>query len=263
VNLLVINVARADVRRNAMAAALRAIGQPFEILEATDGSCLNAEHRAQADPWRRRWITPYPLTDNEIACYISHLRAMRHLLADAADQMLAVLEDDVLISPDLPAVLQAIETCGKSFDFIDLHRNFKHNEIFVQCHGLLPGYALGRVGYTHMRTLGYVVSRQGAETFLTRTRRLVHAVDKSLHRYWANGLDIYGLERPVIVPDEVIPSSIDETRERRTAFADARALHWQVARRLTRAADSIAKRLYFPLYVYRGRRTSRSRRVNA
>jgi glycosyl transferase family 25 len=216
-----------------------------------------------ADPWRRRWITGYPLTDNEIACYISHLRAMRHLLADAADQMLTVLEDDVLISPDLPAVLQAIETCGKSFDFIDLHRNLKHNEIFAQCHGLLPGYALGRVGYTHMRTLGYVVSRHGAEAFLTRTRLFVHAIDKSLHRYWANGLDIYGLERPVIVPDEVIPSSIDETRERRTAFADARALHWQVARRLTRAADSIAKRLYFPLYVYGGRRTSRSGRVNA
>ena len=128
---------------------------------------------------------------------------------------------------------------------------------------LLPGYALGRVGYTHMRTLGYVVSRHGAEMFLARTRRFVHAVDKSLHRYWANGLEIYGLERPIIAADEVIPSSIDETRESREAFPDAHALHWQVARGLTRAADSIGKRLYFPLYVHRGRRTSRSNRVNA
>ena len=134
-------------------------------LRPPTGAVSTSEQRSLADPWRRRWITPYPLTDNEIACYISHLRAMRHLLANPADRMLAVLEDDVSISPDLPAVLQAIEACGKSFDFIDLHRNFKHNEIFARCHALLPGYALGRVGYTHMRNLGYVVSKHGAESF--------------------------------------------------------------------------------------------------
>jgi hypothetical protein len=37
VKLLVVNVARAPGRRSAMEAKLRAIGQSFEILEATDG----------------------------------------------------------------------------------------------------------------------------------------------------------------------------------------------------------------------------------
>ena len=143
---------------------------------------------------------------------------MRHLLADAADQMLAgVLADDVSISPDLPAVLQAIEACGKSFDFIDLHRKFKRNEIFARCHGLLPGYALGRSAIRTWAHLGYVVSRQGAETFLMRTRT-VH-IQRS--RQIAASLlgerigHLQGWSARSSPLTQVIPSSIDQTRERR------------------------------------------------
>ena len=49
-----------------------------------------------------------------------------------------------------------------------------------------------------MGAVGYVVSREGARKFLARATRLAHAVDKKIHRTWAHGLDVYGLERRAV-----------------------------------------------------------------
>jgi glycosyl transferase family 25 len=250
--LLLINLARAEDRRTAMAARFAAIGQPFEVLEATDGRLLTPAERARADQRRRRWITEYPLSDNEIGCFLSHLRAMQ-LLLDSGAPMLAVVEDDQIIDAALPATLAAIAACGVAFDVIDLHRNFKRGEIFAACGTLMPGLELGRIGYTHMNTLGYVVSRRGAERFIARSGRFVHAVDKALHRWWANGLELYGLSRPMVATDPAFVSMIAETRAGRPEFPGARLPHWLAARALVRASDSLRKRLLFPGYVRRGK----------
>src|ERR1017187_2041931 len=65
----------------------------------------------------------------------------------------------------------------------------------------------------HMHATSYIMSRAGAEKFLAYSARFVRAVDAEMHRYWANGLDIYGLNRPVVVADDGGVSYIDETRK--------------------------------------------------
>jgi glycosyl transferase family 25 len=251
--LLLINLERAPERLAAMTTRLDAVGQSFTVLRATDGRCLTQTDRARADGWKRRWITEYPLTDNEIGCYLSHLGAMQELL-NSGEKMLAVLEDDLTVTPELPHVLRAIEASGIAFSMIDLHRNFKPGEVFVPCSELFGNCQIGRIGYTHMNNFGYVVSRQGAFRFIAAHRRFVHAVDKAMHRYWANGLELYGLSHPVVSNDPATASMIDETRATRPRFPDADALHWRLARMLSRGTDSIRKRLCCPFYAHRGRR---------
>ena len=77
--------------------------------------------------------------------------------------------------------------------------------------------------------------------------RFAHAVDKEIHRYWANGLDIYGLERPVVTHVDGGKSYIEETREQETPasrprYPDADSLYWRAMRLKARMKDSIQKR---------------------
>ena len=250
--IILISLIRAAARRQLMQERFQALGLDYEILDATDGADLTAAQRARVDHDERKKITRYPLSDNEIGCYFSHLRAMASV-ASGTQAMAAIMEDDVTLDPRLPTALAAIEAKAAPFDAIDLHRTMKKNEIFAPCAPLAPELSLGRIGYTHMNLQGYVISRQGAQRFLDRTPRIAHAVDKELHRYWANGLDLYGLSRPRVAHADGGHSMIEETRGPRTAYPDADQWRWRLARFKTKVTDSIANRLAFPPYVSRGR----------
>lgn len=250
--LLLINLERSPDRLATMTARLGAIGQPFEVLAATDGRLLGPEALARADLARRRWFSAYPLTPNEIGCWLSHLRAMQALL-DSGAPMLAVIEDDVILDPALPAVLAAVEASRFDFDMLYLHRH-RRREFFAPCATLMPGWRIGRLGYTQIGTQGYVVSRRGAERILAGSERFVLALDNHLQRFWANRLDLFVLDPPAITPEPDIASTIGAERVVRTAVPGADAPLWEAARRLVRGADSALKRLLFPLYVRRGRR---------
>jgi glycosyl transferase family 25 len=256
--IVVINLARATERRRKMEAQFAGLDVPFEFLEATDGKTITEAERALVDHKHRRRITPYPLTDNEIGCWLSHRRAMELLIA-SGDEMVAIIEDDARLSPDLPRVLAAIESRRFSFDVIDLHRTMKRGEIFVPCRPLMPGYDLGRIGYTHMNATGYVVSRLGAVRFLTFAKRFVHAVDKEMRRYWANGLDIYGLSRAVVTHADEGFSYIDETRgqdrpRERERYPNSDEIYWRAWHSLSKGSDSICKRLAFHAIIRRDKR---------
>ena len=117
---------------------------------------------------------------------------------------------------------------------------------------------MGRVGPAHMGAIGYVVSKQGAQKFLDYAPRFAHAVDKEIHRYWANGLDVYGLERPIVTHCDGGRSFIEETREQdspttRPRYPNADSLYWRAMRLKTRMEDSIHKRAAWQKYAQKGK----------
>ncbi|MDX2027888.1 MAG: glycosyltransferase family 25 protein [Alphaproteobacteria bacterium] len=255
--VILISLARAPERRQKMTARFQELGVPFEILEATDGQKLTEADLALVDHEGRKRITPYPLSNNEIGCCISHCRAMQ-IIRDSGERMGVIIEDDAALSPDFPRVLQAIENLAAPFDIIDLHRTFKKKETFVICRPLLPGFALGRIGYSHINAQGYVITREGAEKFLSVMPPFNHMVDKEMHRTWANGINLYGLETPVVFHADEGHSYLDETRshdkpKERKRYPDADRLYWKWQRFLTRSYDSIFKRITFPAYVRQGK----------
>ena len=253
----VLNLARAVERRRAIREAAAMHGISLSMVEAVDGRSLTAAQRDLVDHQRRKRISPFPLTDGEIGCWLSHRRALEALVA-SGDSMAAVVEDDVCFTPDFVSVLGAIHSHGGIFDLITLHRNEARRERFVECRRLLPGIALGRIGYMQTGNVGYVITRRAAKKFLAATPRLVHAVDKEMHRFWASGLDIYALSRPVVVHDDHGYSYLDETRlahsrQARTTYPEADRFYWRLQRLGSKVADSIAKRAAFPSYARLGR----------
>jgi hypothetical protein len=99
----------------------------------------------------------------------------------------------------------------------------------------------------NMNLTAYVISAAGAAKYLARPAHFIHAIDKDLHSYWKNGLNIYGLQNPVAAQDSSIPSYIEETRYQdaitiRPTYPAANALHWRLIRRASRLSDSISNR---------------------
>lgn len=259
--VFLINLARAKERLDKMDRQFRGLGIAYERLDATDGASITQADRALMDNERRKRFTEYPLSDNEIGCWLSHRRAMLALL-DSGEKMAAVVEDDADLSPDFAAVLRAVAGRKPQFDFIFLHRKFKKNEKFYPCMTLLPDLHMGVVGYAHMGAIAYIVSREGAQKFLRYAPRFVHALDKEIHRYWANGLKVYGLERPVVVTNDGGYSYIEETRlqdNNRTArfrYYDSHMLSQRFVRKVTRISESVRKHLCFYFYLRKLRRES-------
>ena len=236
---------------------LSALNMPFEIFEAADGCDLTRSERAFMDDAARRRVSRFPLSDSEIGCWHSHRRIMLKI-AEQGPEIAAVLEDDAGLSQHFPRVLRAIEQSRASFDFIDLHRIFRGMEIFYPCCNLCEGFDLGRIRYLQMRLTGYVISRQGARKFLAGVPRFAHAVDKSMKRWWSNGLSYFVLSQPVVTHDDYGCSLIDGTRALRVPFAEADAIHWRATRLFTRLSDSVRMRIGFPGYLREGRRAAQA-----
>jgi glycosyl transferase, family 25 len=245
---LVINLDRAAERREAIATRLNQLGVPFEFFRATDGRNLNEAERRNVDDARRRRYSRFPLTGNEIACGLSHVRAMQQML-DKNLPVAAILEDDAVLTDEFGDVLKALET-GGDFDFVFLQTPTKRGRkrAFVPLQKITGQNALGRVKYMNMRATGYVVSRKGAEKFLVQAQPFVHAIDMAMHRYWENGLDIYGLQNPVVGHDDAAPSTINEVagnRPKNPAYPDADTLQWRFIRTWVKFLSGLRKRLVF------------------
>ncbi len=103
----VINLDRAPERLARVRAQLQQLQLPFTRLAAVDARALTPEQRAALDEpayRRKHGMSPVP---GELGCYLSHVAVMRAFLASDATFAL-VLEDDVLLKPSLPAVLQGL-----------------------------------------------------------------------------------------------------------------------------------------------------------
>ncbi|MGY0197721.1 glycosyltransferase family 25 protein [Leptothrix sp. BB-4] len=203
---LVINLDR-DTRRLArIATQLDALGLPWTRIPAVYGARLTAEERARLVDvkgyGRRHGMTP---NAGEIGCYLSHLDAARALLASDATQAL-VLEDDVGLLPDLPAMLDALAAVPERWDMVKLsavHRGTPQPVV--------------RLGERHHLTVmlsqctgssAYVMNRHAAQVYLDRLLPIRLPFDHAYDRSWTLGIKVRRVDPLVALHDSEIESSI-------------------------------------------------------
>ena len=193
--IIVINLARAVARRQAMAEMLRSLGMEFEILEATDWKELTEQDCLLVDTATRERQGQKPLSKSMIATVISHRRALVQLL-EGEDEMAVILEDDVTILPDFKDVLATVERSEIDFDVVFLHRGRLRNT-FVPLKRI-GQYRLGIVKFSDWGNQGYIITRRAARHYFSYYPKIVYRSDHSLHAYWENGLDTFSLDPPVV-----------------------------------------------------------------
>ncbi len=199
IKCIVINLPRAEARREAMQNQFDTLGIEFEIFDATDWRELNEEDWAIVDRKSRDKEGRRPLSDGMIACHLSHRKVLGGVAA-GEDELVAVFEDDITLSPEIGSTLDSLTQLYASdweFDFIFLHRHNK-NKPFTLLKRVDARIRLGITKFSDWGAQSYVVSKKGASRLLKRFPKIINRTDHTLHAYWESGLNVFSLETPVV-----------------------------------------------------------------
>jgi glycosyl transferase family 25 len=126
------------------------------------------------------------LSSGEIGCYASHLTLMRQV--SESGQTALILEDDVVIEPTFPALLDELLALDEPWDILRLTVSPRNNSPWLRLRGLSNGYSLARYFRVPPRTGAYLIRPEGARKFLEWQRPRWRPVDQDLRRVWDHGL---------------------------------------------------------------------------
>lgn len=169
-----INLDSAVERRAHMEEQARAIGLPLERLPAIKADTIAPSlMQGLGQSWER------PLTPSELACFLSHRAAWWQVLAE--NRPMLVLEDDVVLSPDLPAAIAAAEGLPAmeylNFEDFDRRRFVRRGGILP----LIPGVRLVSSARDKAGSAAYMLWPAGARKLLALAERRAAPADAFLH----------------------------------------------------------------------------------
>lgn len=170
-----INLARRTDRRAVMEARLSGLGLEHERVEALTPADITPEQRDRyCDPIAYRWQS-----EGELACSLSHAQALRQFLTTGADWAL-ILEDDVVLSPSLPALLAAIEAAEPKIDILRLETDDGRVRIGPEPIGQLGQHKLFRLYSAGGGAAAYIVNRHAAQYIANGDDILISQTDQAL-----------------------------------------------------------------------------------
>ena len=229
--VFLINLPRDEQRLAVMREQLDAIELPFEWVQAVYGKDLSpAEKEALYDSERNAVDYPLPMSPGEIGCYASHLEVWRRVAAagECGQPFSLVLEDDVELLEQLPAVLQAVAALPPRWDMIKLVGR-DHEKLWQRWPLPEPATGTDLVRYLRAPSLtgAYLLSAVGARKLMQRHARFHRPVDVDLRHWWLSGLRLYGLAPyPIGLGEESFVSSIGA----RETASSAWGRRWRKAR---------------------------------
>ncbi len=235
--IAVINLERETERRARMTAALEELGLAFTLFPAIDGRRLTADQQALIDYaglHRQGW----PMRAGALGNWLSHRAILADMIANGPEVM-AVLEDDSELAPELPEALDALERADGLFDIVFLNRG-RATRRFLPHRRLASGHELGWLRWSHFGTQGYVITRPAARRFLEAFPRVRLNIDRSLAAYWRTGLATYCL-RPAVVRHLLADDGNDSIIQATPAVGPTDALY-PLRRRWFFLREGVAKR---------------------
>lgn len=201
----VINLDRAPQRWTRVTGQLQALGLPFERLSAVDARELSPAQRAALDDaeyQRRHGMTPVL---GELGCYLSHVAVMERFLASQAEFAL-VLEDDVMLRPSLPAVLQALVRHPERWDMVKL--SGVHSGTPVPTLPLADGHSLAVMLSRCTGSSAYLVNRRAARAYADGLLPMQLPYDHVFDQGWRFGLKVRLVTPTPCGHDDQIASTI-------------------------------------------------------
>lgn len=203
---LVINLDRDTGRLAGIATQLERLGLAWQRIPAVYGAALSEEECARlvdrAGYGRRHGMFP---SRGEIGCYLSHLDAMKVLLASEAEQAL-ILEDDVGLTDALPGVLQALARVPERWDMVKL--SGVHSGTPQPVLPLTERHALAVMLSQCTGSSAYLINRRAAQRYLERLLPMRLPYDHAYDRAWVLGLKVRRVDPLVALHDSEAPSTI-------------------------------------------------------
>jgi glycosyl transferase family 25 len=207
-----INLPRDHARGALMQQQISALGLSTRRVDAVLGRELSPLQRDQLYSAALNHTRFHkPMSAGEIGCYASHLKVWQAMAADDAAFAL-VLEDDVLLGVELPALLNAVAALPPSWDMIKLIG--RDRERVWRRWPLLDRWSLVRYRRAPSLTGAYLLSREGARKLAAARQPFFRPVDVDLRFWWETDLRLYGLHPyPVNLGEASFTSSIGQREQ--------------------------------------------------
>ena len=183
---LLINVASAKNRLKEAKTQLKNQDIDWERLDAVTPESDDFTVCESASSWYRK------LTNEEVACYLSHKKAWRKAI-DAEVDYLIVLEDDVLIDGPLKQISDEIIEADLSWDMVKF---FETRQSRRELRSLSNGVKIVDTPTMPIATTGYIVKVSSLPRLLESTREFSRPIDVELKSYWELNLRIYSIYPP-------------------------------------------------------------------
>lgn len=173
--LYVINLDRSPDRLKRLDKIFGNLNLAFTRVGAIDG--VNLDEKFLCDV-RKNQIWPDPLTRGEIACFLSHKKALQEV-ACADDAFAAIFEDDVALSKDAAYFLANDSWIPESAEIVKIETHGK--KVWLGKSRQLPnGYSVAPLKSRHIMAAGYIVSKKAAQKLSTMMEKITFPFDHFL-----------------------------------------------------------------------------------
>ncbi len=235
---LIIHLERARDRAAHVAELARALPVPAEIQPAVDA------REGPAEAWRYdpdlglepRY--PFPLSDTEIAVFLSH-RAAWARIVDGGFEAGLVVEDDATFDPTVfPMAFALAQDEIASDRFIRFP--VKDRERTGATIAERDGVRIVRPGVVGLNLQASLVGREAARRLLAGSERFDRPVDSWLQMVWAHGVEILSIWPSGV--DEVSAGLGGSTQKKRKGLAAKLHAEWARARYRRQIARASAER---------------------
>lgn len=181
-----INLDRSTERRQRIENALDHYGLFAERIPAVDGSQLtDVELFSHYDPNKNSSEYFAPLKKSEIACFLSHRKALQRFVEEQSFDFALVLEDDAEFVSDPRPLLSSVARVLAG----------KNSPIIVKLYSVRPisaealaelsdGFRLTYSKLPPLVTVAQIFNMAGAKKFLESTERFYLPVDVAIQQWW-------------------------------------------------------------------------------
>lgn len=188
-----------------------------------------------------------PLSKGEIGCYVSHYELWEELIASPADQMI-VLEDDVIVDWNAIKSIADFDCGSAGIDVLRLFATHPFRFVLATYRFLSAHHHIVRSKGFAFGTQGYLVTRKGAEAFLSAGSVIFEPVDWRISRYWDYRLPCY-----VVFPFPILERQTASTIGSAGRETAVPASWIERGEKLLRKVQSRVKREIFDRFVFPGK----------
>jgi glycosyl transferase, family 25 len=209
----VISLESSRERRTAIRDRFAAVGIPFRFFDAVDGRKMTGDALMKVAP---KGGVDYcgMLTPPEIGCALSHLLVIREI-AEGQDEYAAVLEDDVLVSPEVRKFFdREFLDSLPGFDILQLMGfDTKRKARLTLNVGNVDGYKICAVPRCHYSMPGLIYTREAARLIDTNITEITAPIDNMIFfDFRIMGLRILEVRPTIIRQDTDLSSTIGSRR---------------------------------------------------
>lgn len=226
-HVLIINLKSSLDRKASMKSQLDGLQIPHTFIEAVNGKSKSASFFSQYDHKKRMHIMGRAMTGTEVACTLSHLKAMEYALSKGMTRV-CILEDDGILKENFLAQLQYAFSLPNKFEFLSLYNN-KVKDSQKQL--------LKRSRYKQWSgALGYIITSEAMRKVLLFNREVLFIADQALMGRPEMNVKVWYLLPKAIQLSDDLESDIGEARNSRnyTFVNRLRRTHFQLTSWLTR-----------------------------